>query len=315
MPTRRHPAAPPPQEPIDCLVSSNNGCDGSQLGPAGAYIGWAGIASSDDYPYVAEKQACRSPLPPRVPNVLTTRNPGQVPVAESMLYQMLIDGPVAGERRRRAGRWVVHYAVWRAAAWCVVGDVSIHANPAIQQLQHAQRTLNQKPSSPVDITVNDEWFEYGGEPNWPPQRDTRIKRIQRACCGNSTSIRTSMKPRATAPAPPPAPPAGGIFNPESCTNPYFSFSTRIQDHSVVVVGMGVDKESDQPYWLIRNSWGTNWVGVGSLHAGMHACIRAGLCLPSCLHACLRGRAPVDHVLALNWPCSRPKGCSHSTAHS
>ena len=28
------------------------------------------------------------------------------------------------------------------------------------------------------------------------------------------------------------------------------------DHGVVVVGL--DESGDQPYWLVQNSWGTNW---------------------------------------------------------
>lgn len=30
------------------------------------------------------------------------------------------------------------------------------------------------------------------------------------------------------------------------------------NHSVVIVGWGRDKESDTPYWLVRNSYGPNW---------------------------------------------------------
>jgi hypothetical protein len=30
------------------------------------------------------------------------------------------------------------------------------------------------------------------------------------------------------------------------------------NHSVVIVGWGRDKESDTPYWIVRNSYGPNW---------------------------------------------------------
>jgi C1A family cysteine protease len=34
------------------------------------------------------------------------------------------------------------------------------------------------------------------------------------------------------------------------------------NHAVVIVGEGVDATSSLPYWLIRNSWGTNWGEAG-----------------------------------------------------
>jgi hypothetical protein len=30
------------------------------------------------------------------------------------------------------------------------------------------------------------------------------------------------------------------------------------NHSVVIIGWGVDKESETPYWIVRNSYGPNW---------------------------------------------------------
>lgn len=48
--------------------------------------------------------------------------------------------------------------------------------------------------------------------------------------------------------------AGGVFNYAGCC-------TR-QTHAMLLVGYGVDRsrgdENAQPYWLLRNSWGTTW---------------------------------------------------------
>ena len=32
----------------------------------------------------------------------------------------------------------------------------------------------------------------------------------------------------------------------------------IIDHAVLIIGYGTDSESNLPYWLVKNSWGTNW---------------------------------------------------------
>jgi len=41
---------------------------------------------------------------------------------------------------------------------------------------------------------------------------------------------------------------GGIFD-SACSQ---------VNHAVVLVGYGTDPESSTPYWVIRNSWNTNW---------------------------------------------------------
>jgi hypothetical protein len=58
---------------------------------------------------------------------------------------------------------------------------------------------------------------------------------------------------------------GGIFNfPSLCVNPDTDRDTKIFDTVVLIVGAGVDKASNTPYWLVRNSWGTNWGEGGYL---------------------------------------------------
>jgi len=34
------------------------------------------------------------------------------------------------------------------------------------------------------------------------------------------------------------------------------------NHAVTLVGYGVDKDSGLKYWLIKNSWGTEWGDAG-----------------------------------------------------
>lgn len=60
---------------------------------------------------------------------------------------------------------------------------------------------------------------------------------------------------------------GGIFDAEEC-------STAL-DHAVVLVGFGIDDNSGDEYWIVRNDWGVNWGEEGYMRLKMQD--GAGVC--------------------------------------
>ena len=48
----------------------------------------------------------------------------------------------------------------------------------------------------------------------------------------------------------------GVLTHEQCLGG--SDEAQHAGHAVLLVGYGVDEESETPYWLIKNSWGTDW---------------------------------------------------------
>ncbi len=51
---------------------------------------------------------------------------------------------------------------------------------------------------------------------------------------------------------------GGILSPRSC--PY----NPNKQHAVLIVGYGVERNTNWPFWIVKNSWGTKWGHSGQV---------------------------------------------------
>ena len=49
------------------------------------------------------------------------------------------------------------------------------------------------------------------------------------------------------------------------------------DHAVQLVGYGTDEETNMPYWLVRNSWGTDYGELGCVWL-LHVCACVCVCV-------------------------------------
>lgn len=63
--------------------------------------------------------------------------------------------------------------------------------------------------------------------------------------------------------------SSGVYYDKECS------STKIT-HTVVVVGYGIDPQTGESYWLIKNSWGPEWGELGYIRMARnrqnHCCI-------------------------------------------
>lgn len=63
----------------------------------------------------------------------------------------------------------------------------------------------------------------------------------------------------------------GVITDNSCG------STGQIDHGVLAVGYGTDLDKQEPYFLVKNSWGADWGDAGFLKIGRNATHKFGIC--------------------------------------
>lgn len=49
------------------------------------------------------------------------------------------------------------------------------------------------------------------------------------------------------------------------------------DHGVLAVGYGTDQETQEPYWLVKNSWGEKWGDKGFVKMSRKSKNKFGMC--------------------------------------
>lgn len=64
---------------------------------------------------------------------------------------------------------------------------------------------------------------------------------------------------------------GGVLTDDSC-------GRRAElDHGVLNVGYGTDPETQEPYWVVKNSWGENWGENGYIRMSRNSENEFGMC--------------------------------------
>lgn len=70
---------------------------------------------------------------------------------------------------------------------------------------------------------------------------------------------------------------GGVYLDNNC-------SAQVPNHAVLVVGYGTDRQTGLDYWLVKNSWGTEWGEKGYVrmarNRGNHCCITCNAVYPT-----------------------------------